>query len=419
MPTDSNDLTQADFETVLEVTRALAAPFELRSLLSTIADAACRVLHAERASVWLLDEGATELVLEVANDAPPLRLPLGRGLVGACAAEGRTVNVPDCYADPRFAATVDRATGFRTRNSLSLPLVDHRSTLVGVMQVLNHHSGPFGPRDVSLAEALAAQCAVALSRVRLAGAQREAERLHHELALARAVQMATLPSRLPEVPGYDVHGVFLPAEETGGDAYDIAPSAHGLLLLLADAAGHGIAPALAVTQMHAMLRMALRLGTDLETAFREVNDQLADTLADGRFVNTFMGLLDTAAHRLRFISGGHGPILHIGAAEGRITRHRATSFPLGAMPLPGPRRAVEMDMAPGDLLALVTDGLFEQPDPQGRPYGVATAEQVLVAGRHQPTAELAQALLDDLWRHARGTPQADDVTMVLLRRLPG
>lgn len=418
MPAASDDLTQADFESVLEVTRALAAPFELRVLLATIADAACRVLHAERASVWLLDEGARELVLEVANDAPPLRLPLGRGLVGACAAEGRTLNVPDCYADPRFAATVDRATGFRTRNSLSLPLVDHRASLVGVMQVLNHREGPFGPREVSLAEALAAQCAVALSRVRLAEAQREAERLHHELELARAVQMATLPSQLPEVPGYDVHGVFLPAEETGGDAYDIAPSANGLLLLLADAAGHGIAPALAVTQMHAMLRMALRLGTDLETAFREVNDQLAETLADGRFVNTFMGLLDTATHRLRFISGGQGPILHLAAADGRITRHRATSFPLGAMPLPGPRRPVEMDMAPGDLLALVTDGLFEQPDPQGRPYGVAAAEQVLVEGRHRPTADLAQTLLDDLWRHARGTQQADDVTMVLLRRLP-
>lgn len=415
-PPDDDALTAEDFEAVLDVTRALAAPFDLRSLLHAVADAACRVLHAERASVWLLDAQHHELVLEVANDLPPLRLPLGRGLVGACAAEGRTINVPDCYADPRFAATVDKSTGFRTRNSLSLPLIDHRAALIGVMQVLNHRRGPFGARDVSLAEALAAQCAVALSRVRLAESQREAERLHHELELARAVQMASLPARLPALPGYDMHAVFRPAEQTGGDAYDVALTPQGLLLVLADAAGHGIAPALAVTQMHAMLRMAIRLGTDLPTAFTQVNDQLAATLADSRFVCAFIGLLDPASHELRFLSGGQGPILHLQASDGRCTRHRATSFPLGAMPLPRTPAPVRLQLAPGDLLALVTDGVFEQTDRSGRPFGVGAVEQLLADARAASAAQMADLLLQALQRHADGQPLADDLTLVLVKR---
>jgi sigma-B regulation protein RsbU (phosphoserine phosphatase) len=311
-------LLQLDLETVLSVTRALAAPFDLRSMLATVTRTACGVLRAERASVWLLDEVRHELVLEVATDLSQVRLAVGTGLVGACARDGVTINVPDCYADPRFDREIDARTGFHTRCSVTLPLVDHRAQLIGVMQVLNHRGGPFGAREVRVAEALAAQCAVALSRVRMIDSQRQAERLQQELELARQVQLGTLPLSVPRVPGYDMHGTFLPASQTGGDTYDFAHTSQGLLLVLADAAGHGLAPALSVTQMHAMLRMAIRLGADLETAFRQVNDQLAETLQDGRFVNAFIGLLDPATHRLRFLSGGQGPILHFRAATCRL-----------------------------------------------------------------------------------------------------
>lgn len=409
-------LSRHDLEAVLAVTRALAAPFDLRTMLGAVTDAACRVLRAERASVWLLDAGRDELVLEVASDLPPLRLPLGTGLVGSCARDGATINVPDCYADPRFDPEVDRRSGFRTRCSVTLPLVDHRSALIGVMQVLNRQGGPFDARDVSLAQALAAQCAVALSRVRLAQAQREAERLQQELELARVVQLGTLPAAAPVLPGYAMHGLFLPAEQTGGDAYDIALVPQGLLLVLADAAGHGIAPALLVTQMHAMLRMAIRLGADLETAFRQVNDQLAERCTDGRFVNAFVGLLDPATHRLRFISGGQGPILHWCAASGQFTRHRATSFPMGAMPIERLRPPVEIELAPGDLLALVTDGVFEFEDAAGVPFGVAAVEDFLARHPGQPPAVLTHGLLAAAHAHAGGAAQTDDITMVMLRR---
>lgn len=417
-PEPGDALTRQDLEAVLAVTRALAAPFELHEMLAAVAAEACRVLRAERASVWLLDAEHQELVLEVASDLPPLRLPLGTGLVGRCARDGVTINVPDCYADPRFDPEIDRRSGFRTRCSVTLPLVDHRVALVGVMQVLNRQGGPFDARDVSLAEALAAQCAVALSRVRLAQAQREAERLQQELELARLVQLGTLPTALPMVPGYAMHGLFLPAEQTGGDAYDIALVPQGLLLVLADAAGHGIAPALLVTQRHAMLRMAIRLGADLENAFRQVNDALAERQTDGRFVNAFIGLLDPATHRLRFISGGHGPILHWHAASGACTRHRATSFPMGAMPLERLRPPVVIELEPGDLLALVTDGLFEFEDAARVPFGVPAVERFLALHARQPPAELAPGLLAAARQHAGGAMQRDDITMVLLRRDP-
>jgi phosphoserine phosphatase len=409
-------LSRQDMEAILAVTRALAAPFDLRTMLAEVTAAACRVLHAERSSVWLHDTGSDEMVLEVASDIRQVRLAVGSGLVGACARERQLINVPDCYADPRFDASVDQRSGFHTRCSLTLPLVDHRGGFVGVMQVLNKANGVFDANDETLAQALAAQCAVALARVRMTEALIEGEKMRQELELARVVQMSTLPAQLPTLAGYDMHATFLPASLTGGDTYDLALIEQGLLVVLGDATGHGIAPALSVTQMHAMLRMAFRLGADLETAFRQVNDQLAQTLPSGRFVTAFIGLLDAAAHRLRFVSGGQGPILHFRAARGECVPYKATSFPMGAMPLSSLRPAVEVDLAPGDILVLLTDGIYEYEDSDGAQFGVQRVEQVLRAHQHESTAALAGHLLQAVQAFARGAPQDDDVTMVLVKR---
>ncbi len=412
-------LSREDMEAILDVTRALAAPFDLLTMLATVTAAARQVLRAERSSVWLHDTATDELVLEVADDIRHVRVPVGTGLVGACARDRAAINVPDCYADPRFDPAVDRRSGFRTRCSLTLPLVGHEGGLVGVMQVLNKHDGVFDAADEALADALAAQCAVALARVRMTEALIEGEKLRQELELARVVQMSTLPAVMPAVTGYDVCGTFLPAAATGGDTYDLACTDQGLLIVLGDATGHGIAPALSVTQMHSMLRMAFRLGADLETAFGQVNDQLAATLPDDRFITAFVGLLDAAVHRVRYLSGGQGPILHFEAATGDCARHKPTGFPLGAMPMPARRPAASIALAPGDLLVLLSDGVFEYFGPDGEAFGEARVEAVLRAHHRETTAELSRRLLEAVRAFAAGAPQQDDVTMVLVKRQAG
>lgn len=417
-PSAAVRLSVADMEAILTVTRALSAPFDLHDMLSTVTAAARRVLHAERASVWLLDAPAGMLWLEVSSDLPRIQLPLGAGLVGACARDRCTVNVPDCYADPRFNPAVDRESGFRTRCSLTLPLVDHQDNLIGVMQVLNRAGGAFDSADEALAEALAAQCAVALARVRLTESLIAAELMRQEVELVSQLQRSTLPKQMPVLPGYDMHGVFQPAALTGGDTYDLALLDQRLLIVLGDATGHGIGPALSVTRMHAMLRMALRLGADLETAFRQVNDQLSEVLPDGHFVTAFVGLLDPVTHGLRFLSGGQGPILHLQAADGACTAYRATSFPLGAMPIQVLRPAVDLTLAPGDWLLLLSDGVYEYEDPDGLQFGRDRVARVACDCRHGTAAAMAQALLSSLHGFARGAPQQDDITLVLLHRRP-
>ena len=405
-----------DLEPILAVAAKLAAPFDLKTMLREVVDAAKLVLESERATVWLYDPIADELLLEVATDVDPIRVPAGMGLVGTCAHNRRLINVRDCYADPRFDPTMDRRTGYRTRCMLTLPLIDHKDQLVGVMQVLNKSEGVYEGPDEQLATVLAAQCAIALQRVRMTEALIEGEKMRQQLEMARVVQMSTLPSTMPSVPGYDVYGTFRPADLTGGDTFDLALIEQGLLVVLGDATGHGIAPALSVTQMQAMLRMAFRMGADLETAFMQVNNQLGSYLAEDRFVTAFLGLLDPAAHRMSFHSGGQAPIVFFEAGRRAFRRFKPTSFPLAAMPLASLKPALTVDMEPGDILVLLSDGIYEYRDAHDEEFGEKRVEEMVRAHHDKSAAELAAALLASVQAFAGNAMQEDDMTVVLVKR---
>ena len=184
-------------------------------MLAEVVEAAKHVLHAERGSVWLYDAATDEMVLRIATGIAPVRVPAGVGFLGACARERRILNVPDCYADERFNPEVDRASGYRTRCMLTLPLVDHKGASSAPCRCLNKIDGVFDEKDESLAMVLAAQCAVAIQRTRMTEAVIEGEKLRQELETARLVQMSTLPAAMPAVAGYDFHGMSRPAEPHG------------------------------------------------------------------------------------------------------------------------------------------------------------------------------------------------------------
>jgi putative ABC transport system ATP-binding protein len=134
------------------------------------------LLDAERASLFLVDPAAGQLVLRVAQDLPPsgeLRIPLDSGIAGAAAGSGRPVRVDDAYADPRFDPAVDRQTGFRTRSILCLPLHDSRGDVFAVTQLLNRRDGrPFDGDDERRFSEFAASLGVLLESAVKLGAQK-------------------------------------------------------------------------------------------------------------------------------------------------------------------------------------------------------------------------------------------------------
>lgn len=403
---------------LLDITLKLARPFDHPTLLAEIVAAGRQVLDAEHGSIFLHDVATGELVMSTSGDLSPVRIPFGQGLVGACARTLEPINVPDCYADARFSDAVDRLSGKRTRCMLSLPLIGYDGTLIGVLQLLNKRTGTFDARDECVAQLLAAQCAAALQRSMATEALLAAEQLHEEIRVAREIQMSGLPDSMPPLAGYDGAGLFRPTEQTGGDLFDFVPiDEHRMFLLLGDATGHGIGPALSATQVRAMVRVALRLGADLDAIHAQVNNQLLHDLPDDRFVTAFLGQLDNRDHTVRFHAAGQAPLLHLHAASGEVTWHGVTTIPMGALELAQPDSARILHMAPGDILGLISDGIYEYHDRDGRLFGEERVAALVRELQNLPMRDLADRLLVAVQEFGAGARQADDITIVMLRRL--
>jgi phosphoserine phosphatase len=411
-------LSQDAVARILDVTQKLAQPLDLLNMLGEVVDAGQSVLAADQAALWLFEPDRAELTMKVPQLKLPPRIAMGDGLVGQCLATREIINVSDAYRDPRFRGAVDKATGYKTQSVLNVPLLGWEKQPVGVLQLLNKSIGVFDENDERVASALAAQCAVAVQRAQLMEALLLNERLDEEVSLAREIQVSTLPTEMPLVPGYDVHGQFLPTGRAGGDLFDLVMLDGQLFILMGDAAGHGFGPALSATQMQAMLRVAFRCGANLDDAYRHVNNQLEEDLPDDRFVTAFMGFLDPEGHEIYYHSGGQGPILHFNAAEERCDWYQPTTFPVGILEIDGSGEAQRLRMAPGDVLVLLSDGIYEFENRQGAPFGEERVAKLLKFHHRLPAAELARQILHATFEHGEGVSQQDDITVVLVRRLP-
>lgn len=408
----------ADLMQLLDISRQMGVTIELDALLKRIELAALQVLDCERASVFLYDAGHHELFSKIATGVTDIRFPADKGIAGEAAQTRRTITVPDAYADPRFNPAVDRSTGFRTRNILTLSMVGYDGQLVGVLQLLNKRRECFTPRDERLAETLSALAGVAVQRQFLLQERAEKQRLERDLDLAREIQRGCLPGAAPSIAGFDIAGWNKPADQTGGDAYDFIPAADGRLgLLIADATGHGIGPALIVSECRALLRVLASMTTDLEMIMSKANSVLVEDLQDGRFVTVCLALLDPRQASIHHLSAGHGPLIHYIAARDEFVQLSATTLPMGiTREFPCPP-APELRLEHGDIFILITDGFLEWMGPTGEQFGLERLHAVIRASCHKTCVEIIQDLHQAVLKFACGTKQIDDLTAILVKRL--
>jgi signal transduction histidine kinase len=152
-----------------EVGVALGATLDLDQLLDLILQKITEALEADRATLYLLDEGSDELVSRIAQGpgVRSIRIKAGQGLAGYVARTGRPLHVRDAYEDPRFNAEWDMLSGYRTRSILAAPMRNHLGKTIGVVQVLNKKRGDFTDDDADILAALATQAAVSIDNSRL------------------------------------------------------------------------------------------------------------------------------------------------------------------------------------------------------------------------------------------------------------
>jgi len=188
------------------------------------------------------------------------------------------------------------------------------------------------------------------------------------------------------------------------------------LLLLADAAGHGVGPALSAAQIRAMLRMAVRSGTSLEHIVHNVNQQLCDDLFGGRFITAWLGVIDAESGSLTSFSAGQAPLLHFHADEQRTEVLEADTPPFGILrDLPVPTSS-ERVMKPGDIFAVLSDGIFENTNASGEQFGIQRAVDVIVRDHEGTAGLIVTRLRQALAQFTPGMRPLDDRTAIIVKR---
>jgi serine phosphatase RsbU (regulator of sigma subunit) len=256
-------------------------------------------------------------------------------------------------------------------------------------------------------------------------------KIERDLQLARRIQQNTFPKRLPALVGFDIHAWSEPADETGGDTYDVIgvrsasigdqiiitdENAGRAVMLLADATGHGIGPALSVTQVRAMLRIAVRMTSDLGEIVLQMNEQLCADLPSGRFITAWLGAVNAADHTLTSISAGQAPLLRYTAAADEFEVLQADATPLGLFDHLKIDEPKQFAMAPGDIFAVISDGIFESADADEKEFGMDRTMEVIRRYRDSSASEILSNIRSAVDAFTRGAPAADDRTIIMIKR---
>lgn len=205
-------------EKLLAACRTISLQLDPREAQAKIVSEACRILAADRATIFRVDNAVDELIINVAEGAQDIRLPLGTGIAGSVGKEGCVINIPDAYADDRFDQTHDQKSGYRTRSILCGPVRASSGEITGVLQVINKADGVFSDEDEGILDVLCTQAGIALQNADLfSQTERSRTRFRGLLDIINALQndmglsslLFTMTLQAPRVVNADRGTIFL------------------------------------------------------------------------------------------------------------------------------------------------------------------------------------------------------------------
>lgn len=302
------------------------------------------------------------------------------------------------------------------RNLISAPLLV-RGTLTGLLTVYNKHAErPFTEGDLQLLSIIAGQSAQIIENARLFEEQQELLRMQHEMQVALDIQTNLLPAAAPDVPGYDIAGLTIAAQVVGGDHFDyIAMDDGRWALCVGDVVGKGLPAALVMANLQATLRAQALMTPSVKACLEGANRLMYHSTNRRTFVTLIYGVLDPVAHRFTYGNAGHNPPY-------RCTADGVAMLSRGDFALAGMRATTYaetiLSLAPGDRLVLYSDGVVEARNTAGDLYGEERLERILRDHRNASSQALIDAVLADVRVFTGTAPQADDITLLAVRRRP-
>jgi phosphoserine phosphatase RsbU/P len=400
----------APLQALIRAGQELSENRPLEELFQVILDLAIQAVNAQR-GVLLALEG--EELVPRAYKGEGFRI--STAVRDRVLKEKSSVLVRDAQLDDAFKGRMSIVEQ-KVHTMMAVPL-QTKDRIIGLIYV----DSPFVLReftkdDLNLLTVMASICAVRIENARLALVEEGERMLRRDLAQAADIQGRSLPGEAPAVDGHDVAGFNVPCRTVGGDYYGFYPYSDGRLgLALGDVSGKGMPASLMMMALHARLQVLAEDPGNLAGFMSRLNKATCANCPSNRFITFFFCVLNTATGEFAFANAGHNPPIII-RASGEFEMLEGGGPVLGILPI-APYSEMHAQLNPGDILVIYSDGVTEANNVRYEEFEEQRLIDTLVEYRTASAADIVAAVTKALTDFAAGAPQADDITLVVAKRV--
>ena len=305
----------------------------------------------------------------------------------------------------------------KVRSMIAVPLQTN-DRVIGLIYVDQPHLiREFSREDLNLLTVMANVAAIRIEHARLNDIKEAERAMAKEMQQAALIQKRLLPEKAPTVEGMDIFGSTTACRTVGGDYYDYIPFPDGrVALLVGDVAGKGMPASLLMSSLQARVQVLFEDGDDLAKKIARLNKAVSANCPDNRFITFFMGVADPKTGELVYTNAGHNPPVVVRADGSFEMLKGAGGLILGILPMAMYKEA-RVTLNQGDALVLFSDGVTEAADPSDTEYGEERLGALVASMRDRPAEEIVGAIQAAVTGFTQGAPAADDITVVVARRL--
>jgi serine phosphatase RsbU (regulator of sigma subunit) len=392
--------------------RELAGHCPLAELFQLILDLTLDAVKASRGVVMTLEPDGELKARAIKGD----RLRISTAVRDRVVEQRKSLLVRDTSSDNDFALR-QSILAQEIRSILAVPLqTDER--VIGLIYLDSAHLiHDFTVDDLGLVTVMANIAAIRIEHARLTEIEQARKLLTQELERAAEIQRRSLPEKAPSIPGFDLAGYNAPCRAVGGDYYEFLRYPDGrVALLIGDVSGKGMGAALLMSSLQARVQVIFDKPGVLAEQVSHLNRSTAATCPGNCFITFFAAVLDPATGQVSYCNAGHNApvLLH---ANGERESLDATGMVLGIIPN-APYTSGICQLERGDLLLLFSDGVTEASKVElDEDFGEERLAVLLEAQRNKPAVDILESVKAEIVSFTGGAPPADDVTLVLARRL--
>ncbi len=400
----------APIQALIRAGEAFAAARSIEELYPIVLDQAIQGVNAQR-GVLLILEG-DELVAR-AHKGDGFRI--STAVRDRVLKEKESILVRDAQLDDAFKGRMSIVEQ-KVHTMMAVP-VQTRERIIGLIYV----DSPFILReftkdDLSLLTIMASQAAFRIISALLAEAEETERAMKRDLDQAAVIQKRMLPDQAPRVEAADLAGFNAACKTVGGDYYDFFTYPDGrVALALGDVSGKGMPASLMMMALHARVQVLAEDPKDLGDFMMRLNKATCAKCPSNKFITFFFCVLNAATGELRFANAGHNPPIIL-RSSGESEMLEAGGPVLGILSI-APYSEERAQLGHGDMLVLYSDGVTEATNNDFDEFGEERLLEVLKQNRELPAGQIVDAVTKALGEFAAGAPQADDITLVVAKRL--